>query len=180
MLASTRMVHIRPVTTENWQAFVQFFEAKGSPHFCWCMSHRVRSGQTLNSSEKKASMETLVAARIPVGVLADIGNVPVGWCSIAPRENYRRLDSSRTMPRATAVDLATWTVLCFFVARLSRKQGVMHALLAVAYARAHGAKVVEGYPFDSAGISSTHRGHSSLFKAAGFLPDGKRWSLRCD
>jgi hypothetical protein len=48
---------------------------------------------------------------------------------------------------------------------------------AIAYARAQGAKVLEGYPFDSAGISSTHRGHSKVFKKAGFRRDGRRWYL---
>ncbi|WP_219974698.1 hypothetical protein, partial [Rubrobacter xylanophilus] len=36
---------------------------------------------------------------------------------------------------------------------------------------------IEAYPFDTAGLSSTHRGHSSLFKKAGFRQDGKRWFL---
>jgi len=46
---------------------------------------------------------------------------------------------------------------------------------AIAHARAAGGQVIEGYPFDTAGVSSTHRGHSSLFKAARFEQDGKRW-----
>jgi GNAT superfamily N-acetyltransferase len=84
------------------------------------------------------------------------------------------------MPRATPPATATWTVLCFFVTRSHRKQHVAQALLegAVAYARQRGAEVVEGYPFDTAGVSSTHRGHSSMFRAARFTLDGKRWFLR--
>jgi GNAT superfamily N-acetyltransferase len=81
------------------------------------------------------------------------------------------------MPRATPPTTPTWTILCFFVARSHRGRGVAHVLAegAVAYARARGAALVEGYPFDTAGISSTHRGHSRIFKAAGFEPAGKRW-----
>jgi hypothetical protein len=51
---------------------------------------------------------------------------------------------------------------------------------AISYARAEGAKILEGYPFDSAEISSTHRGHSKVFKEAGFRRDGPRWFLELD
>jgi GNAT superfamily N-acetyltransferase len=82
------------------------------------------------------------------------------------------------MPRVTPPETATWTVLCFFVARPHRKTGVNRALLrgAVDYARRQGARIIEGYPYDTAGISSTHRGHSSVFEACGFQQDGHRWS----
>jgi len=62
------------------------------------------------------------------------------------------------------------------VARPYRSQHVARALLkgAVAYARGQGAEVVEGYPFDIGGVSSTHRGPSALFESASFQVDGKR------
>src|SRR5262249_43817912 len=114
----------------------------------------------------------------PVGVLAYVGGAPAGWCSIAPRETYVKLARSRTMPRVT--EQPTWTVLCFFVPRPQRGRGLALALLrgAVAHARARGARVVEGSRHDSAGISATHRGHASLFAAAGFRRDGTgaRWA----
>jgi len=122
-------------------------------------------------------MRRLVAEQTPVGVLAYDGDEPVGWCSIAPRETYVRLERSKTMARATPLATPTWTVLCFFVARSHRHQDVTRALLqgAVAHAKKLGARVVEGYPFDSAGITATHRGHSSVFAAVRFRPDGARW-----
>jgi len=136
----------------------------------------------MSNAEKKRGMHRLVKNAIPIGVLAYDGEVPVGWCSIAPREAYARLERSRTMPRVTPEETPTWTVLCFFVPRPHRGGGVAHALVggAIAHARAQGAKVLEGYPFDSAGISSTHRGHSKLFKDAGFRRDGRRWYLDLD
>jgi len=84
------------------------------------------------------------------------------------------------MPRVTRPDEPTWTVMCFFVPRDHRGEGVTRALVegAIEYARAEGAAVLEAYPFDTAGISSTHRGHSSVFAAAGFTRDGLRWSRR--
>jgi hypothetical protein len=172
-------IAVRPVTSENWKDFVRLFESKGAPHYCWCTSYRTRDAKELDGAEKKSLMKGLVSREIPVGVLAYEGDEPIGWCSIAPRETYVRLEKSRTMPRVTPPTTSTWSVLCFFVPRSRRQQGVTRALLggAIACAKEQGAKVVEGYPFDTAGISSTHRGHSAAFKAAGFRQEGKRWAL---
>ena len=170
-------VDVRPVTAESWDDFARLFEAKGSPHYCWCTPFRVRGNSDLTSVEKKDVTRRLVRAATPIGVLAYVDGEPVGWCSIAPRESYVRLEKSRTMPRVTPPATPTWTILCFFVVRSRRGQGITGALLdgAVRYARQRGARVVEGYPFDSAGVSSTHRGHSRAFAGAGFHQDGKRW-----
>ncbi len=48
----------------------------------------------------------LVAAGTPIGVLAYAGERAVGWCSVAPRESYVKLQSSRTMPRVSGAP--TW------------------------------------------------------------------------
>jgi GNAT superfamily N-acetyltransferase len=174
------MVRVEPVTKESWETFCRLFEAKGSPHYCWCASYRVRNASALTSAEKKALMRASVEARVPIGVLALEGDEPVGWCSVAPRQTYVRLERSGTMPSATLPATTTWTIVCFFVARPHRNQRIARALLkgAVAYARRQGAEVVEGYPFDTSGVSSTHRGHSSMFRSARFEADGKRWFLR--
>lgn len=173
---------IRPVTAENWDDFAALFESRGGPHYCWCSVHRFSNRQHMDNAARRQSMHRLVQQAVPIGVLAYDGDAPVGWCSIAPRETYVKLERSRVMPRVTPADIPTWTVLCFFVARSHRGRGVARALLqgAMEYARAKGARVLEGYPFDTAGISSTHRGHSNLFKGAGFRRQGRRWALDLD
>lgn len=173
----TEPIVVRPVDRESWEDFVRLFESRGAPHYCWCTPYRTPS-QDLTADERKDYMRGLVMEGTPIGVLAYDGDEPVGWCSIAPRETYGRLDRSRTMPRNTPEDTPTWTVLCFFVARSHRRTGLTKKLLegAVAHARQAGARVVEGYPFDAAGLSSTHRGHSSAFAANGFAGEGRRWS----
>jgi len=173
-------VRVEPVASENWKTFSRLFEAKGGPHYCWCATYRVRNAPELTGAQKKAIMRSSVESCVPIGVLARKGDEPVGWCSVAPRETYVRLERSRTMPRVTPPATATWTILCFFVTRPHRDQHVAQALLegAVAYARRQGAEVVEGYPSDTSGVSSTHRGHSSMFRSARFEIDGKRWFLR--
>jgi GNAT superfamily N-acetyltransferase len=173
---------VLPVTAAGWDDFARLFEARGSPHYCWCSPYRFADAHEMDGGQKRAAMRRLVDGGTPVGVLAydRRGGTPIGWCSIAPRESYVKLRRSRTMPRKTDEATPTWTVLCFFVTRPLRGGGVARALLAgaVKYARARGARVIEGYPHDSAGISATHRGHSSLFAAAGFRADGARWVLQ--
>lgn len=142
------------------------------------MVYRTAGSHRMSGAERRAAMQERILGGTPVGVLAYDGDEPVGWCSVAPRETYGRLERSRTMPRVD--DAITWTVLCFFVRRTHRRRGVTAALLegAVCYAREQGAQVIEGYPFDTAGISSRHRGHSSVFEAAGFHQAGRRWLQR--
>jgi GNAT superfamily N-acetyltransferase len=171
-------VEVRPVTAEAFPDFVRLFEGKGAPHYCFCTARRFREYPEWDKAQKKAAMERLVEAGTPIGLLAYDGGEPVGWCSVAPRESYPRLERSTAMPKAD--DRPTWTVVCFFVRRDHRGQDVAKALAkaAVAYARKGGAEVVEGWPWDTAGVSSTHRGHSKVFAAAGFTRDGAgdRWS----
>jgi hypothetical protein len=120
-------------------------------------------------------MRAAVAAGTPVGVLAYDGDTVVGWCSVAPREAYEGLARSRSMPASGTEP--TWTVLCLFVPRPWRGKGVVAELLAgaVRYAAANGAAVVEGWPHDTAGTSSRHRGRAADFGVAGFQQEGWRW-----
>ena len=172
-----RGIVVRPVTEDNWADFVRLFETKGSPHYCWCTLYRLPAARSLANAEKKEHIRRLVGGGTPIGVLAYDRDEPIGWCSIGPRETYVRLQKSRTMPRTTPPTTSTWTILCFFVGKSQRERGVTHALIegAVRYAKQQGAKIVEGYPFDTAGLSSTHRGHSRAFSAANFQLEGKRW-----
>jgi GNAT superfamily N-acetyltransferase len=172
---SVTRVRVLPVTPQRWADFERLFGARGAPHYCWCTPYRLANAHLLGKAQKQQAMHELVAAGTPIGVLAYAGERVVGWCSVAPRESYVKLARSRSMPRVS--EAPTWTVLCLFVPRAERGQRLTSALLrgAVRYARASGAHVVEGYPHDTAGVSSTHRGSSSAFAAAGFEQQGKRW-----
>jgi GNAT superfamily N-acetyltransferase len=170
-------LRVLPVTADNWCDFEALFSARGSPHYCWCSVYRFRDSHQITNDARRERMRGLVQAGTPIGVLAFVGDAAVGWCSVAPRETYVKLERSRTMPRVSSAP--TWTILCFFVQRPHRRRGVTRALLqgALDVARQHGAQVVEGYPHDTAGISSTHRGWSGLFRALGFQREGSRWSF---
>ena len=121
----------------------------------------------------RRALRRLVASGTPPGVLAYRGRTPVGWCAVAPRASYPRLARSRAM-RAPD-DRPVWSVVCLFVAREHRRQGVSVALLrgAAAFAAAQGAEVVEGYPVDprSGAMPDVFAwtGTATAFAAAGFV-----------
>jgi GNAT superfamily N-acetyltransferase len=169
----------REVDRSNWDDFVQLFEGKGCPSYCWCMAWRPLEGdrnKVTNAARKKA-MAAIVKSGTPVGILAYDGKKPVAWCSIAPRATHRPLDGEEYP--GVAED-AIWSLVCFFVPRAMRGQGVMIQLLAeaVRVARKNGAKVVEAYPVDPDSPSYRFMGFVKNFKKAGFVETGMAGTRR--
>jgi GNAT superfamily N-acetyltransferase len=78
------------------------------------------------------------------------------------------LERFRALPRLD--DEPVWSVVCFFVNRHMRRQGLSLALLkgAVAYAAAEGARMVEGYPVAPGPRLYTYMGSPDIFRRAGF------------
>ncbi len=164
---------IHPVSPERWPDMVELFERRGprggrrnTPAYgCWCMYWRDRS---LDHGEpKKRRMAAIVRAGSEPGLLAYARNEPVGWVSVAPREEFAALlRSPQYGPRDG--DDGVWSIVCFAIDRHARRQGVANALLdaAVAYAFDHGASAVEAYPHVSSG--GDYMGSVPLYEQAGF------------
>ncbi len=97
----------------------------------------------------KRMMRDLVVANEPVGVLAFAGETAVGWCAVAPRAKYVRLEKSRSLKPVD--DKPVWSVSCFFIAKEYRRMGLSVSLLlaAVDFAARLGARIIEGYPVES-------------------------------
>jgi len=174
-------LEFHPLIADRWGDLVSLFEQHGNPGYCWCMLWRLPSSvyRQLDSSQRRNALHTLVNSGAPTGILAYLDGEPVGWCSVAPRATYLRLERSRTLKRID--DLPTWSVVCFYINRKLRHQGLPVKLLqaAVDYAIAQGAEVVEGYPIerhrDQAGnwqpiASYRFMGSVSTFEKAGFQP----------
>ena len=119
------------------------------------------------ASNRRSIKKVVDTAQAPPGVLAYVDGEPAGWCAIAPRTEYPKLD--RTRVTAAVDDKAVWSVVCFLVLRPMRGRGLSKRLLsaAVELASHHGAKIVEGYPIDDHASNHFH-GYASAFKAAGF------------
>jgi GNAT superfamily N-acetyltransferase len=130
----------------------------------------------------RQALSRLVDSGEVPGLLAYHGDVPVGWCSIAPREQFRTLDRSRVLKPVD--DQPVWSVVCFFVAKGFRRKGVSEQLLqaAVKYARARDARIVEGYPTEPGKPDSpdvfVYTGLASAFRKAGFVEAARRSPTR--
>jgi GNAT superfamily N-acetyltransferase len=120
---------------------------------------------------KRALKRIVNSGEVP-GLLAYANGEPIGWCSVAPRQVFPTLDRSRLLKPVD--DEPVWSVVCFFVARPYRRQGITVELLqaAVEYAKQHGAKIVEGYPVephkDTIADISAYTGLVSAFRQVGF------------
>ena len=159
-----------PVTPERLRDLARFSEQHGKFRYRSCMRWRLTSTEYKHSTKESriAALEDLVRSARPLGALAYLNSEPVGWCSLAPRESYGALERFRALPRLD--DRPVWSVVCFFVDRRFRGQGVTLGLLkaAVQYARSQGAKVIEGYPVQPGPRLYTYMGAPSAFLKAGF------------
>ena len=173
----------REVKADNWDDLVRLFEARGGPKNCWCMAWRGRPAAARTGSTEhrkavlKAALESRVADRIPIGILAYRDSEPVAWCSIAPRPTYRRLGGPDE-PGAESEDV--WSLACFFVLRPLRGAGMTERLLqaAIAQARRKGARILEAYPVDPESPSYRYMGLLGLYEEAGFQVVGRAGSRR--
>jgi GNAT superfamily N-acetyltransferase len=94
---------------------------------------------------RRALKQIVDSGRVP-GILAYSGREPVGWCSVAPREDFPSLERSTVLKRLD--DKPVWSIVCFYIARGYRGKGVGEGLIgaAVAYVKRRGGKIVEAYP----------------------------------
>jgi len=180
-------LEFHPVTPERWSDLEKLFGKHGAYGGCWCMWWRLPRAQFREQvgQKNKEALKAIVDSGEPPGLLAYAEGAPIAWCSVATREAFPALERSRILKRVD--DQPVWSLVCFFVAKPFRRRGVMVPFLtaAVEYARAHGAKIVEGYPVEptaSLSGSSGYTGFISAFLKAGFeevLRRGGRSIMRC-
>lgn len=114
---------------------------------------------------RRDAMARRVLAGTPIGMLAYLDGEPVAWCSVAPRETFRPLGGIEH-----PTDVSVWSVVCFYVQRRHRRQGISELLLraAITTARTHGADILEATPVDPDSPSMHFMGFRALYLAAGF------------
>ena len=164
------------LTPRLWPALEQLFGPRGACAGCWCMWWRVERGGALwdktRGAPAKRTFKKLVSGGKAHGILAFIGDRPVGWCAFGPREDFPRISTVRAY-KGVDTPPGLWSINCFFIDKDHRGQGVARALLAAALAacKRHRAKVIEGYPVDSTvkiGAAFAWTGPRSIFDRRGF------------
>ncbi len=178
-----------PLTPQTWPDLETLFGLPGGSivRGCWCMFYRrtgagppPAAGQTSGQANKQ-DLCRLVDSGTRPGLIGYLDGSPAGWISLGPREEYLKL---RRSPIMKPVDeTSVWSVVCSYVARPCRGQGLQGQLLAAAigFARDSGASVLEAYPIDKAERSHDDFmffGSRSLYERAGFTEVVRRSPTR--
>jgi GNAT superfamily N-acetyltransferase len=143
-------ITVRTLEPGDWPHIARLFGVNGACGGCWCMWWRVPHGGKLWEEAKgrknRDRFRRLVRAGKVHGVLAFVGEEPVGWCSFGPRHDFPRLETVKALRHD--FDDGTWSIVCFYIPSRWRGQGVATRLLEAATERALalGACTVEGYP----------------------------------
>jgi GNAT superfamily N-acetyltransferase len=164
-MAINGTIVIKPVDKDNWHDFETLFESKGGPSYCWCMAWRMTAEELKNntSSKRKEYIRQRVWDGVPIGILAYQNGDAIAWCSIAPRETYRRLGGDETLENV-------WSIACFYIKKEFRDKGLLDILIEKAkdYAKENGAKHVEAYPVEPDSPSYRFMGFIRTFEKVGF------------
>ncbi|RPJ41620.1 MAG: GNAT family N-acetyltransferase [Candidatus Latescibacterota bacterium] len=174
MPARKTPIEVHPLTPDRWADFAELFGPRGAYAGCWCMWWRLaRSEFTKNQGEgNRRAMKKLVDSGRTPGLLAYADGKAVGWCAVAPREEFASLERSRVLKRLD--DEPVWSIVCFFIAKGWRGRGVGEALArgAIRHAKSRGGKILEAYPTHPRGKElppvSSFMGLPSLFEKVGF------------
>jgi GNAT superfamily N-acetyltransferase len=174
----------KPVTPERWSDLEELFGEHGAYSGCWCMWWRIRRSEfDRNHGEgNRRALKRIVDSGSVPGILAYLQEKPVGWCSVAPREQFPVLDRSPLFKRVD--ERPVWSIVCFFLARPYRRQGLSALLIrgALEYAKGRGATIVEAYPVDKESARNTSveafTGFAKTFRALGFQEVARRSASR--
>ena len=113
-----------PLTPTRWHDFELLFGPRGACGGCWCMYWR-RTRPVFEKGKgagNRRAMKAIVEQGREPGILAYAGQTAVGWCSVAPREEFIRLGLSRILKPVD--DVPVWSISCLFINRDYRNRGI--------------------------------------------------------
>ena len=174
-----------PLTPDRWSDFEALMGPRGGADGCWCTYWRqpaaaYRDGK--GEGNRRSMQARVQTGERPPGLLGYIAGMPVGWVSIAPRDEFPRMARSRIVGPLDGRPV--WSVNCFFIKAGHRGEGVATALLRAAcdFAASHGAEIVEGYPIDPLGGRYANAfawtGLARSFEQVGFTEVARRSEKR--
>jgi len=174
--SSMPRLEIQPATPDRWGDVLELFGENGAYSNCWCTWWLLtgRGFDDASKAERRDLLHSEVSQARQPGLLAYENGSPVGWCAVAPRERYARLNAPQARTYKRFDDLPAWVVTCFYVPRDHRGRGIATELLdaAIEHARSRGATIIEGYPIDLMAkpgrAADLFVGTLAMFRSAGF------------
>jgi len=172
-------IEIVPASADRFADVEHALTGGGDGPSCWCQWWMLRNKdfQSATPAERRELLRGDLAATPASALIAYVDGEAAGWVKVSPRPAQPRLAATRAFQQSPEPfdDASVWAVTCFVVRREFRGDGLANRLLdaAVDHARAHGARVIEGYPVDTdAGKTSSNNlfhGALSSFVDAGFV-----------
>ena len=189
-----------PANSVPFADLQEVFGPRGPASYCQCQRYKLARGEAFGRfppEERAARLRDQTSCGDPgagstSGLVAYLGERPVGWCAVEPRPAYGGLVRNNRVPwegrDEDKADDSVWAITCLFARAGHRKQGVGRALAlaAVEHARASGARAVEAYPMTvgSAISEELHVGTVSVYADAGLVelgrPTQRRAVMRLD
>lgn len=165
----------RPLSHSTWPAFEAVMGCcQGGDGGCWCTWWRLArpEWERLGREGRKTYFHRVVEDGHPTGIIGFEGNMPYGWCAVAPVQDYPVIGRSPVV-RPSRCD-GDWFISCFFVKAGQRRGGAMRQLLihAIDFAQHNGAAAIEACPRDTragSGASDLFVGKTSVFLSMGFI-----------
>ena len=178
-------IRVIPANEASCEDLLAVFGDRGSSATCFCQRYKLQPREVVASYPSAIRRDRLEeqtrcgdpSADATSGIVAYLGDEPVGWCAVEPRPAYFGLArvyrvqwEGRNEDRS---DESVWSVTCVLVRAGYRGRGIAYALAAgaVEHARARGARALEAYPYRTEVGEITwdeiHPGAESIFVAAG-------------
>jgi GNAT superfamily N-acetyltransferase len=185
-------ITVVPANEASWDDLRAIFGTRGAAATCQCQRYKLAPREAFKSFPAEVRAERLRRqtacghpdAATTSGLVAYLGAEPVGWCAVEPRSAYAGLLRVYRVPwleRAEdKADPSVWAVTCFLTRAGFRRRGISYALAraAVPFAKARGARAIEGYPMlvrpgQDITWGELNVGSRSIFAAAGFAEVGR-------
>jgi GNAT superfamily N-acetyltransferase len=193
-------ISVVPANEATWEDLRVIFGTRGTAARCQCQRFKLRRRESFGNfpAEERADRlreQTDCGHPGPgptSGLVAYLDGEPVGWCAVEPRTAYEGLIRNNRVPWTDRAedksDDSVWAVTCLLTRAGYRKRGVSRALAraAVDFARARGARAIEGYPINTKNVILEELlvGTVGTFAAAGFTevshPTLRRVVMRID
>jgi GNAT superfamily N-acetyltransferase len=182
-------VSVVPANAVSWDDLQAVFGTRGPASVCQCQRYKLRRRESFAGfpvEERADRLRQQTDCGHPdsdttSGLVAYLGDDPVGWCAVEPRPAYEGLVRNNRVPWADReedrTDESVWAVTCLFTRAGFRKRGVSRALAraAVDFARERGARALEAYPITTGNVISEelHVGTPGVFADAGLTEVGR-------
>lgn len=166
-------------TSTRWDDVQHALTGGGDGASCQCIWPMLsnRDWNETTTPQRTEMLREEITEGPPPGLIVYVDGEAAGWIRIGPRTRQARIPRTRMIAAASDEpfdDDSVWAVSCFVVRREHRGSGLNLELLraAVDYARASGARLIEGYPVDTRGekkrTNDLFHGTVGTFLAAGF------------